>query len=86
MNESAPLSAARLMTPGLWTWTGRITVNQGAVLQTHGGRQYTSALCLFFFLPCSRFVFPSIQTNQMVGMSITLCEPSLTACLVFFLT
>lgn len=73
VNESASLSAAHLMTPGLWTWTGHITVNQGAALQTHVGRQYTSTLCPFFFLPCSRFVFPSIQSNDMAGVFITLC-------------
>lgn len=84
MNESAPLSAARLVTPGLWT--GRITVNQDAALQTHVGRQVHKHTVPFFYVLQPRFVFPSIQTNEMAGMFITLCEPSLAACLVSFLT
>lgn len=83
VNESASLSAAHLMTPGLWTWTRHITVNQGAALQTHFGKQYTSTLGPVFFLPRSGFVFPSIQSNDMAAVFITLCGPSLAACLVF---
>lgn len=85
MNESAPLSAARLMTPGLSTWMGHIIVNQGAVLQTCW--QTVLKHTMPFFLPLvADLFFPSNQTNEMAGMFITLCELSLIACLVAFLT
>lgn len=69
VNESALLSAACLMTPGLRARTGTY------YSQTRRCTPDTHWQTVAPFSPsCCRSVFPSIETNEMVGMSISLCE------------
>lgn len=72
VNESASLSAAHLMTPGLDMDGTYYSQSRRYAPDTCWQTVHKHTMPLFF-LPCSRFVFPSIQSNDMAGVFITLC-------------